>query len=78
MPYPTDEDIIIPGVLYKLKKTFARQLACKGLFISVQTLKNSQLTMKSPGKCRATVSSIGLTAGTEPPTPRICHPAESR
>ncbi|ERJ69840.1 hypothetical protein HMPREF1554_00526, partial [Porphyromonas gingivalis F0569] len=43
MPYPTDEDIIIPGVLHKLKKTFARQLACKGLFISVQTLKNQSI-----------------------------------
>ncbi|ATS02513.1 hypothetical protein CS059_05595 [Porphyromonas gingivalis] len=26
-----------------LKKTFARQLACKGLFISVQTLKNQSI-----------------------------------
>ncbi|ALJ24810.1 hypothetical protein PGF_00003310 [Porphyromonas gingivalis 381] len=48
------------------------------VFISITTQKNSQLTMKSPGKCRATVSSIGLTARTEPPTPRTCHPAESR
>ena len=56
-----------------------------GLYLSVSSIrpfkgaqKNSRLTMKSPGKCRATVSSIGLTARTEPPTPRTCHPTESR
>ncbi|ERJ87536.1 hypothetical protein HMPREF1990_01741 [Porphyromonas gingivalis W4087] len=30
------------------------------VFISITTQKNSQLTMKSPGKCRATVSHLSV------------------